>query len=87
MATINLGDKARDTVSGFEGIAIGRTTWLHGCVRVTLQPQGLHDGSPIQSHSFDEPQLVLVERDAIKRGDGKTGGPIPEPRQKSTPAR
>lgn len=80
--TINLGDVARDRISGYEGVAIGRTQWLHGCMRITLQAQGLHDGKPIESASFDEPQLELVKRGSYApevRQAQKTGGPRPEP--------
>lgn len=41
MSKINLGDKVKDSVTGFSGIAIGRTTWLHGCDRITVQPEGV----------------------------------------------
>lgn len=35
---INLGDKARDTITGFEGICIVRSEYISGCTRVGLQP-------------------------------------------------
>lgn len=60
MDEINVGDVVRDTVTGFEGIAVAITKWLHGCMRITVQPQKLHDGKPIEPQTFDAPQLVLV---------------------------
>lgn len=57
---IKLGDKVKDTVSGMVGIAISRTEFLHGCVRVGVQPQELHEGKPIEAVWIDEPQLDLV---------------------------
>ncbi len=33
---IELGDKVRDTVTGFTGIAIGRAKWLYGCDRIVV---------------------------------------------------
>lgn len=30
---VNLGDRVKDQVTGFEGIAIARTEWLFGCPR------------------------------------------------------
>lgn len=77
---IELGDVARDTVTGFEGVVVAKTKWLHGCVRFSLQPQALKDGKPIESCSFDEPQLVLVSKKAAAT-TGKTGGPRPEPQR------
>ena len=81
---IRLGDVAKDSISGFTGTVIAETNWLYGCKRMTLQPDKLHDGKPIESHTFDEPQLVLVSRaGAVK--EVKTGGPRPEPSRSSAP--
>jgi hypothetical protein len=77
--TIELGDVVRDKVTGFEGVAIGVTTWLHGCRRITVQPRALKDGRPIEPLSFDEPQLEIVETKVVEQGSRKTGGPRPEP--------
>lgn len=60
-----LGDKVKDTVSGVAAIVIGRTVFLHGCVRLLIQPQGLHEGKPIEAFSIDEPQCVLVAKAAV----------------------
>lgn len=30
---IDLGSRVRDTVTGYEGVATGRGTWLTGCDR------------------------------------------------------
>ena len=88
---LNLGDKAKDPITGFEGVVIARTQWLHGCARVTLQPQSLtNDGRPTEAHTFDELQLVLVERDAMKKAtpeERKKGGPRPEPTRREGPKR
>lgn len=75
---INLGDVARDTITGFTGVVVAETKWLHGCVRLTLQPKELHEGKPIEGLTFDEPQLERVVVKAAKGTTG-TGGPRPEP--------
>jgi hypothetical protein len=77
---IKLGDVARDTISGFEGVVIGRTEWLNGCARWCLQPQKLHDGKPIEGHWFDEPQVERVKADAVLEIQ-KTGGPRSDPKR------
>ena len=75
MNKVNLGDKVKDSVTGFTGIAIGRTTWLHGCDRITVQPEGVSkDGKVFENNSFDEPQLIVLKTKKIKEGDHKTGG-------------
>lgn len=77
-ARINLGDVAKDTITGFTGVVVAETKWLHGCVRLTLQPKELKDGKPIEGLTFDEPQLELISTKSAK-GTSKTGGPRPEP--------
>lgn len=84
---IKLGDKVKDKVTGFKGIAIGVTTWLHGCKRIAVQPQELKDGKPIDALSFDEPQLEMIESEKIKTGSRETGGPRPEPAQRAAAKR
>ncbi len=77
---INLGDKVKDTVTGFMGIAVGITRWLHGCNRVIVQPEGLtKEGKIFENQSFDEPQLKVLKAKTVKAGAGDTGGWAPEP--------
>ncbi len=71
---IELGDKVKDKVSGFTGIAIGVTKWLHGCNRIIVQPVVGKDGKYPDNASFDEPQLEVVSKKKVPKGDGKTGG-------------
>ncbi len=83
MNKVNLGDKVKDTVTGFTGIAVGRTVWLHGCARIIIQPEGVtKDGKLFDNFSFDEPQVVVIKAAKTKEGSHKTGGPKPEVAQK-----
>lgn len=82
---IHLGDKVRDIVTGFEGIAVARTEWLVGCTRVSVQPRSLDKDGAVQSHqTFDEPQLELLEAGSVTIPTAKSedhrerGGPRPE---------
>jgi hypothetical protein len=66
-----LGDRYRDPLTGFEGVATGVTFYLHACERITLE--FVKDGE-IKYESFDAPRLVHVdsgEQPTTKR----TGGP------------
>ena len=64
---IKLGDKVKDRVSGFEGIAVGVYTYLYGCRRIGVQPCTLkEDGSVKALHAFDEHQLVIIEPSVIE---------------------
>lgn len=84
MSEIKLGDVAKDAITGFEGVVIADCNWLHGCRRLTIQPRELRDGKPVESQSFDEPQCILVLKDALA-STADTGGPRPEPARAQAP--
>lgn len=84
---MNLGDKVKDQVTGFTGIVIARTTFLHGCVRCGVQSDKLKDGKPMESQWIDEPQLTLVAAAAVKEGAHGAGGPCPAIPQRAPDAR
>lgn len=58
---VNLGSKVRDTVTGFEGVAYGRTDFMYGCARIIIESTKLKDGSPIDHHWFDEQRVEQLE--------------------------
>jgi len=97
---IDLGDEVRDCVTGFRGVAVGKTKWLYGCERVVVQPRELRDGKVIDALSFDAPQLEIVQRAVVKVRGGQErqeypagqhewhsepGGPRPEPQRREIP--
>lgn len=55
---VKLGETYRDGITGFEGVAVSRTEFLFGCVRVGLEPTELREGKPIDLQWFDEQRLV-----------------------------
>lgn len=73
---VELGDIVEDKITGFKGVAIGITKWLHGCRRITIQPEGMKDGKPLESSVFDEPQCIVL-RAAKYKTTANTGGPGP----------
>lgn len=81
--SIQLGDYARDRLTGFEGYVICESQWLYGCRRLTLQPTALHEGKAVESSTFAEPQVEIVtgkEPFSVEISQPrKTGGPRPEP--------
>lgn len=73
MKDISCGDIVADRITGFRGVVVARTEWLNGCVRVTVQPQELREGKPIESQGFDVEQMEVVgARVVLPRRD--TGG-------------
>jgi len=88
MQNVQLGDKARDTVSGFAGVCVCRSEWLNGCWRMTLQPQALDkDGKPQESQTFDDFQLQVTEPKLQPVGSKAAGGPRDGPMRARDPAR
>ena len=77
---VPLGYEVEDVVSGLTGIAIARTDWLYGCIRICIQPPAM-DGKLPGTVSFDEPQLKIISK-GVKTVDhgyekvvDKPGGP------------
>lgn len=70
---ITLGRKYRDYISGFEGIAVSRSEFLHGCVRVLLEGPVKPDGEA-REFFVDEQRLVDVETET-RTLVAKAGGP------------
>jgi hypothetical protein len=60
MFTLELGQRAKDKITGFEGILTSRCEFLTGCNRYCIQPTELRDGKPVDSLYFDEACLEIV---------------------------
>lgn len=73
--SIQLGDKVKDSVSGFVGIVAAAHNYLNGCTRYTVQPAVGKAGTLPEAATFDEPQLVLVRSGVVKLGSRAVGGP------------
>lgn len=73
-AQAQLGDRAKDLISGFEGIVVAVTDWLYGCRRITLAPEKLDkDGKLVEAHTFDDAQLLVLQLGAVKQPDPSVG--------------
>jgi hypothetical protein len=79
---VELGDRVRDQVSGFTGIATSITRWLNGCVRVGIESEKLEKGKIGESYTIDATQLVVVKRAVVPafQGEQGPGGPRPVPK-------
>lgn len=88
---IELGDKVKDVISGFEGIVIGITNWLHGCKRIGVASQQLKDDKPIDSQWFDEPQVIILQKAVMQnfieeiKPVHEPGGPRQTPQRSKDP--
>jgi hypothetical protein len=72
---VNLGDKVKDTISNFIGIAVSRHIYLNGCNRITVQPCAERNKKLPESQTFDEPQLIVLQAKKVLPGNRVTGGP------------
>lgn len=83
---IKLGCKVKDKITGFCGIAVGRTVWLNGCVRVGIQvPRVEKDGKIAEAIWLDEDQLQVVDPVSVLEQKSPSGGPMPNPSRRADP--
>ena len=82
---VTLGKKYRDVVTGFEGIAVGKSDWLTGCSTVGLSPP-IAEGEKKPTEWFDVMRVdpVLSEDDfsyLVKNKAVPDGGPQMTPQR------
>lgn len=66
MNKIVLGTLVRDKITGLEGIADNRATFLYGCDRICVQPNKVNeDGTIPDNHMFDEFQLEVLSESLV----------------------
>lgn len=70
---INLGDEAKDKITGFKGVVTGKCEYLNGCVRYLIQPKKLKDEKMIDAEWVDV-QQVEVTKVIKKKVTEKPGG-------------
>lgn len=74
---VNLGDRARDRVTGITGIVTCRTEFLFGCVRVAITKENEldKDNKPIELY-VDEAGVEIIERGVVNPSENlPIGGP------------
>ena len=76
METIELllGNKVKDLITGFEGIATGKCIYLNGCVQYLVQPTKLKDGQEVKPKWIDIQQLEFVSKGVAIRQYNTGGG-------------
>jgi hypothetical protein len=60
-----LGYKAKDQVTGFEGVVGSVCFDLYGCVQVVLTPQIGADGECGESHWFDAKRITITDQTPV----------------------
>ena len=54
-----LGKKAKDKITGFEGILTAKAQYLYGCTQYCLTPPA-KDGKTLTSEWFDEGRIEVI---------------------------
>ena len=83
MRKLENGVLAKDKVTGFEGIVIGKTEWLTGCGQYILKAKAKEGELPTDGQWFDEGQLE-VTGNGVHPEDVQTdepGGPAHDTRK------
>jgi hypothetical protein len=77
---MTLGDRLRDVVTGFTGIAISRIHYLNGCEQYQLAPEQLEDGKVVEPEWFDIQRLEVAAPAAFTPANrlAAVGGPTPD---------
>ena len=81
---IKMGCKARDIVTGFEGIVTSKTSYITGCSQYYLVSQSEDASKKAEGTWVDEPRLKVIDSKKVKlkfdKGVSKKrhyGGPTP----------
>lgn len=82
-----IGKQVRDRITGYGGVAVGRTEWLTGCATVAIQGRLDDKGQPPELFWFDEVRVdVLASPEPLHvdaTPEQEKGGPQPSPRNPS----
>lgn len=82
-----LGKMYKDSISGFEGVAVAKSIYLYGCERVLIAPSKLKpDGDFLPDCWFDEAQLVSIRTKVKIAKRGSRNGPA-GPNRSTPPSR
>lgn len=64
-----LGDIARDRISGFEGVVVGVVRYQFNEDRIGIRPEMLINGAPAEVQYFDRSGVEVVEKQAMPHQD------------------
>lgn len=71
---MQLGVKAKDKITGFQGTVVGFCQYLSGCNQALLVPPVKEDGSFAEGHWLDFQRLEQVGDEVIVLDNGSTPG-------------
>ncbi len=71
---IEIGQKYKDKITGFEGIATGHVIYISGCNQTLLSPPVSATGEVISAQWFDDQRLTQTSTEALVLDNGSTPG-------------
>lgn len=74
-----LGQTAKDTITGFEGVITARAEYITGCTQMLLQPALDKDGKFTEARWFDEDRITVTKEAEVKLPRTKDGFDSPAP--------
>jgi hypothetical protein len=81
-----VGEKVKDTITGFQGVIVAKTKWLNGCIRYVVQSRKRTSEGKTVEDTIDEQQLVSLEPAKKKKTSGP-GGARTAPKNMAAPTR
>ncbi len=73
---LKLGQKVKDIITGFEGIAVSRVEYLTGCAQIGVTPSVGNDGKIPDTQYFDHTRLVVLTKESVMESVNQDrGGP------------
>lgn len=71
---LKIGIKAKDVITGFNGVITGKCSYITGCDQYLVQPE-MKDGTWVDSKWFDENRLEVVCSEVINLDTETNKGP------------
>ncbi len=71
---IKLGQKVRDKITGFEGIATSKVEYINGCIQFCIRPKIDKDGKMVDGEYIDIAQIEAIEERKTKKVKPSGGG-------------
>lgn len=65
---VNLGDEAKDSITGFEGVVTGKSLYLHTATQYQISSKAMDNGRTIDPEWFYEGRVELVKTATSSRG-------------------
>jgi len=71
METIKLGQRVRDKVTGFTGIAVAECKYINGCIQFHVSPPVDKEGNERKDQWIDNVQLEIVDQGILPKSKDK----------------